>query len=92
MTGDTGQGAGRGAGEAKVAVRVRLESILAEHAPTNPEAYPIPEDCTLAELIHQLGLRQDQVMFAFVNGHMATLQTRIPDKASISLCPYICGG
>lgn len=88
---DTGQGTGR-AGEAEVTIRVRLESILAEHAPANPEAYPVPANCTLAELLQLLGLREDQVMFAFVNGHMATLQTRLPDKASVSLCPYICGG
>ncbi|GAB6059835.1 MoaD/ThiS family protein [Desulfonatronum parangueonense] len=91
MTGYNEQGAGQ-SGKAELTVRVRLESILAEHAPANPEAFPIPEGCTLAELIRGLGLREDQVMFAFVNGHMATLQTRLPDKASISLCPYICGG
>lgn len=91
MMGNTGQGAGR-AGEAEATVKVRLMAILAEHAPANPKAFPIPEGCTLAELIQLLGLREDQVMFAFVNGHMATLKTRIPDKASVSLCPYICGG
>lgn len=91
MMGDNGRGAGR-AEEAEVTVRVRLMAILADHAPMNPDAYPIPKGCTLEGLIQLLGLRQDQVMFAFVNGKMATLKTRIPDKASVSLCPFICGG
>lgn len=91
MAGDTDHGAAR-ADKAEGTVRLRLMGFLADHAPLNPDAYPIAEGSTLEELIRGLGLREDQVMFAFVNGHMATLKTTIPDKASVSLCPYICGG
>lgn len=91
MTGENGRGTGRSC-TGQMTVKVRLESILARHAPENPAVCTIPPGATLHDLIKQLGLREDQVMFAFVNGRMATLHTELADGAAVSLCPYICGG
>lgn len=69
-----------------------LEAILAKYAPENPEAYEVPGTLTVKELIQRLGIPEDLVMFVIVNGQMATLKTQLQDNASVSLCPYICGG
>lgn len=69
-----------------------LEAILSKYAPENPGAYEIPGTPTVEELIRHLGIPEDLVMFVIVNGRMATLETQLQDNASVSLCPYICGG
>jgi molybdopterin converting factor small subunit len=78
--------------EESIGIKLQLESFLAKYAPDNPDNYLLPGGATLGDLLNHLGLGEDQVMLAFVNGRMATLQTRLADKDSVSLCPYICGG
>ncbi len=75
-----------------IAVKLRLESILAKYAPDNSDHFPMPPEATLGDLLNRLNLQEDQVMLAFVNGKMANLKTRLKDRDSVSLCPYICGG
>lgn len=78
--------------EKPITLKLRLESILEKYAPDNAEQFPMPRESTLADLVNHLGLGEDQVMLAFVNGRMANLKTRLADRDSVSLCPYICGG
>jgi len=73
-------------------VCVELEAILIRFAPENASAYPVEPGATLGGLIAQLGIRKDEVMLAFVNGQPANLETKLRDKATVALCPYICGG
>jgi len=73
-------------------ISLTLEAILAKYAPENPETYEIPGPLTVEGLIRHLGIPEDMVMFVIVNGQMATLKTRLQANASVSLCPYICGG
>ena len=79
-------------GEESITIKLRLESILAKYAPENPENFSLPGQATLRDLLNHLGLGEDQVMLAFVNGRMANLDSRLAHKDSVSLCPYICGG
>ncbi|EFI34501.1 thiamineS protein [Desulfonatronospira thiodismutans ASO3-1] len=75
-----------------ITIKLNLESILEKYAPDNPEYFQVSSDSTLADLLKYLGLSEDQVMLAFVNGKLANLKTRLSDRDSVSLCPYICGG
>lgn len=83
---------GHSLSEKSITIKLRLESILEKYAPDNAQHFPMPRESTLADLLNHLGLGEDQVMLAFVNGRMANLQTRLADRDSVSLCPYICGG
>jgi molybdopterin converting factor small subunit len=47
---------------------------------------------TVGQLIRHLEVPEDLVMFAIVDGQMATLETVLHENATVSLCPYICGG
>lgn len=67
-----------------------LEGILEKFAPDKDCELPLP--MTVAQLLRHLGIPESQVMFAIVNGQMATLDTMLHENASVSLCPYICGG
>ena len=78
--------------DGRMHISLTLEAILAKYAPENAGAYEIPGTPTVEELIRRLGIPEDLVMFAIVNGQMATLETVLQDNASVSLCPYICGG
>ena len=78
--------------EKPIILKLSLESILEKYAPDNAEHFPMPRDSTLGDLLKHLGLGEDQVMLAFVNGRMANLKTRLSDRDAVSLCPYICGG
>jgi len=78
--------------EKPIILKLSLESILEKYAPDNAEHFPMPRDSTLGDLLKHLGLGEDQVMLAFVNGRMANLKTRLADRDAVSLCPYICGG
>ena len=73
-------------------IKLTLEAILGKYAPDNPEAYEVPFGLNIEELIAKLGIPEHLVMFVIVNGQMATLKTILQDNASVSLCPYICGG
>ncbi len=73
-------------------IKLVLEAILAKYAPENPETYEIPFEMTIEQLTRHLGIPQNLVMFAIVDGQMATLDTVVHENASVSLCPYICGG
>jgi sulfur carrier protein ThiS len=78
--------------DGRMRISLTLEAILAKYAPENPKAYEIPGPLTVEELIHHLGIPEDLVMFVIVNGQMAPLKARLQDNASVSMCPYICGG
>lgn len=73
-------------------IKLTLEAILGKYAPENQCAYEIPFGMSVEKLIEQLGIPEHLVMFVIVNGQMATLKTILQDNASVSLCPYICGG
>ncbi len=72
-------------------IAVQLEAILARFAPANADAYELEPDVTVGALLDKLGIGADEVMLAFVNDKMATMETRIPDRATVTLCPCICG-
>ncbi|WP_291321399.1 MoaD/ThiS family protein [Desulfonatronospira sp.] len=78
--------------ENPITLKLHLESILEKYTPEDAEHFPMPRESTLADLLKHLGLGEDQVMLAFVNGRMANLKTRLADRDAVSLCPYICGG
>jgi molybdopterin converting factor small subunit len=73
-------------------IQLILEAILSKYAPENSEAYELPFEMTIGQLIGHLGIPEDLVMFAIVDSQMATLDTVVRENASVSLCPYICGG
>jgi molybdopterin converting factor small subunit len=73
-------------------IQLILEAILAAYAPENPDAYELPGEMTVGQLIRHLEVPEDLVMFAIVDGQMATLETVLHENATVSLCPYICGG
>jgi len=73
-------------------IHLVLEAILERYAPENVCACEIPAEMTVGELIRHLGIPEDLVMFAIVDGHMATRETVVRENASVSFCPYICGG
>jgi len=73
-------------------IKLTLEAILGKYVPDNPGAYEVPSGMNVEGLIAQLGIPEHLVMFVIVNGQMATLETVLQDNASVSLCPYICGG
>ncbi len=78
--------------ESAMQVTLKLEAILARFAPENAAAYPVEPGLTVGGLMARLGIREDEVMLAFVNGCPANLDTELPDRATVALCPYICGG
>jgi sulfur carrier protein ThiS len=78
--------------ELNMRISLKLEAILARHAPPDPDSYEIEPGTTVKTLISRLGIREDEVMLAFVNGKLANQDTQVPDRAVVSLCPYICGG
>ncbi|MBI4804394.1 MAG: thiamine S protein [Desulfovibrio sp.] len=73
-------------------IHLKLEGILAAHAPENAHSYPIPEGATVGWLISHLGLSPEQVTLVFVDHQLAEANTRIPDNAFVNFCPFICGG
>ena len=73
-------------------IKLVLEGFLARYAPDNSEKFELPFEMTIGQLIRHLGIPDDLVMFAIVDSQMATLDTVVRENASVSLCPYICGG
>ena len=73
-------------------IKLVLEAILEAYAPEKPEAFELPGEMSVGQLIRHLGIPEDRVMFAIVDSQMATLDTVVHENATVSLCPYICGG
>jgi len=73
-------------------ISLTLEAILEKFAPGPGKECALPRPMTVGQLIEHLGIPDDQVMFAIVDGQMANLDTMLHENASVSLCPYICGG
>lgn len=73
-------------------IKLVLEGFLVRYAPENHEELELPFEMTIGQLIRHLGIPDDLVMFAIVDSQMATLDTVVRENASVSLCPYICGG
>jgi len=78
--------------EPLIHVNLQLEADLQRHAPRNPKDFELERGATVGGLMARLGIREDEVMLVFVNGRMATKDTTVTDRATVSLCPYICGG
>jgi len=76
----------------RIRISLTLEAILERYAREDSDACELPGPLTVEELVRHLGIPDNLVMFAIVNGNMATMKTMIEDNASVSLCPYICGG
>lgn len=72
-------------------ISLQLEGCLARFAPANPDAYELEPGVTVGALIARLGIRQNEVMLAFLRGRQADFETVIPDGATVLLCPCICG-
>ena len=73
-------------------ISLTLEAILGKYAPGPGQDCELPQPMSVGQLIGHLGIPESQVMFAIVDGQMANLDTMLHENASVSLCPYICGG
>ncbi len=77
-------------------VRARLFATLRQYAPSAMAGVPfevdLPEKATIADLIHQLNLPEEEVKVAFVNGRARPEEWRLEPGDEVGIFPPVGGG
>lgn len=74
-------------------IRIKLHASLRRKLP-GPEEHEmeVAEAATVAELLKELGIRQQEAAFVIINGRKAATDSLLSDGDSIDVFPPIDGG
>ena len=76
----------------KVKVFATLGRHVAGRMPGDPFDAELPDGATLADLLRQLGVPQDEVKVAFVNARARPLDWHLQAEDEVGVFPPIAGG
>ena len=76
----------------KVKVFATLGRYIAGRMPGDPFDVELPDGATLADLLRQLGVPQDEVKVAFVNARARPLDWHLQAEDEVGVFPPIAGG
>ena len=75
-----------------ITIDLRLFATLAEFLPENPESYQVSDKTTVAQLIVQLGLPDQDVKLIFVNGIKKNRDCVLKNNDRVGMFPPVGGG
>lgn len=73
-------------------IELRCFATLNTFAPKTPEAYSVPDDATVADVMATLGIPPAEVKIIFVNGIKREPETRLNTGDRVGLFPAVGGG
>lgn len=76
----------------RVKVFAMLGRYITDRTPGAPFDVELPDGATLADLLRQLGVPQDEVKVAFVNACARPLDWRLQSEDEVGVFPPIAGG
>ena len=79
-----------------IEIQLQLYATLRNYRPEMPleggEALLLPEDSTILDLLHGLGIPAQEVQTAFVNRKVRALEQKLAAGDRVDLFPTIAGG
>ncbi len=73
-------------------IDLRLFATLEQRAPANAERYPITAGMTVAQLIEELPITEDEAKLIFIDGVRAGKEARLQGGERIGIFPPVGGG
>ena len=74
------------------AIEIRLFATLRRFLPASPNNYPIEPGMSLFDLIHKLGIPQNEAKLVFINGKKIGLDAKLKHRDRIGIFPPVGGG